>query len=123
MSTFQKELETIINRYSMEQHSDTPDFILAQYLNGCLENFGKAVKLRDSWYGVNEKKNADATLVTDAACHPVKESRALCRLSIKLCGLSEDDPAYWGTHFLWATAVENYRKKQERLKKKTKGKK
>ena len=48
---FQKELRDLINRYSMESGSDTPDYILAEYLMGCLEVFNKTVKARESWYG------------------------------------------------------------------------
>ena len=50
-STFEQELETILNRYSMENGSNTPDFILAQYLHGCLMSFNIAVTLREKWYG------------------------------------------------------------------------
>lgn len=48
---FEKELEALINKHSKETESDTPDFILAQYLRGCLDNYAKAVKSRDNWYG------------------------------------------------------------------------
>ena len=51
MSKFRKELESIINRNSMENGSDTPDLILADYLTDCLEAFDKATKARDKWYG------------------------------------------------------------------------
>lgn len=51
---FQKALEDLINRHSMENGSDTPDFILAKYLQGCLETFNATVKLRDSWYEEHE---------------------------------------------------------------------
>ena len=48
---FRQELESLINKHSMENGSDTPDFILAQYLSGCLENFDKALAARETWYG------------------------------------------------------------------------
>jgi hypothetical protein len=51
MSDFEQELSSLINRYSQENASDTPDFILAQYLLGCLETFSKTVQARDTWYG------------------------------------------------------------------------
>jgi hypothetical protein len=47
---FEKELEMLINKYSKENESDTPDFILAQYLQGCLTNYTETVKARDRWY-------------------------------------------------------------------------
>lgn len=48
---FRKELEHIINKYSMESASNTPDFILARYLMGCLAAFEIAVVARGKWYG------------------------------------------------------------------------
>lgn len=48
---FRRELESVINRHSQENHSNTPDFMLASFLCRVLEAFGEAVKDRDSWYG------------------------------------------------------------------------
>lgn len=48
---FQKELESLINRYSIENESDTPDFILAQYVRACLTAFATASNARQRWYG------------------------------------------------------------------------
>lgn len=48
---FKKELERLINCYSMENGSDTPDFILAEYLTDCLESYDDAVRSREKWYG------------------------------------------------------------------------
>lgn len=50
MTEFQKELEALINRHSMENKSNTPDWILAQYLVGCLAIFATIVQQRDIWY-------------------------------------------------------------------------
>lgn len=47
---FQEELETLINKHSMESGSDTPDWILAQYIQNSLDTFNKAVRARDRWY-------------------------------------------------------------------------
>lgn len=49
--TFLGELEQLINKHSKENDSNTPDFILAEYLKDCLEAFGKATRGRDKWYG------------------------------------------------------------------------
>lgn len=51
MSKFKKELENLINKYSMEAGSNTPDFILSEYLTGCLENFDQTLEAREKWYG------------------------------------------------------------------------
>lgn len=48
---FEKELEQLINKYSMENTSNTPDFILAKYLRYCLETFNYASNSRETWYG------------------------------------------------------------------------
>ncbi len=48
---FRKEIENLINKNSMENGSNTPDFILAEYLSSCLKNFDTAVNNREKWYG------------------------------------------------------------------------
>lgn len=48
---FIKELEQLINKHSMENASNTPDFILAQYLGGCLSAWNQGVQQRETWYG------------------------------------------------------------------------
>lgn len=50
--TFEKELKSLINKYSKENGSNTPDFILAEYLTGCLKNYNKTLKARGKWFGV-----------------------------------------------------------------------
>ena len=55
MTEFEKELGELIRKHSMEHESDTPEFILAKYLIGCLESFNEAMKQRDSWYRTAEK--------------------------------------------------------------------
>ena len=49
-SKFRKDLEGLINSVSMENGSNTPDFILAEFLVDSLEAFDKATKARDKWY-------------------------------------------------------------------------
>jgi hypothetical protein len=48
---FGEELETLINRYNKEVPSNTPDYILAKYIQSCLDAFNKAVVEREIWYG------------------------------------------------------------------------
>ena len=55
MNTFVKELEELVNRHSQENGSDTPDFILAGYLQDCLEAWNRATKWREKWYGREPK--------------------------------------------------------------------
>lgn len=51
MSDFQTELEALINRHSIENGSNTPDFILAAYMHECLQAFNRATGARELWYG------------------------------------------------------------------------
>lgn len=55
--SFQKELEELINRYSLENQSNTPDWILAQYISASLKAFEDATNDRERWYGRAEAKN------------------------------------------------------------------
>ena len=51
MSDLRKKIESAINSTSAENISDTPDFILAEYLTDCLAAYDKAVVARKKWYG------------------------------------------------------------------------
>ena len=50
MVEFRKALEDLINCHSKENGSNTPDFILADYLTDCLDVFDKTIKRREKWY-------------------------------------------------------------------------
>lgn len=50
---FERELSSLLNKHSLENESDTPDFILASYLNKCLEVYNATIKARDKWFGVD----------------------------------------------------------------------
>ncbi len=52
-SDFVKDLEACVNRHSQENASNTPDFILAMFLENCLHAWNEAVQQRESWYGRN----------------------------------------------------------------------
>lgn len=54
IDAFEKELTSLINRYSMENTSDTPDYILARYMLSCLIHFNAAVNRREKWFGRKE---------------------------------------------------------------------
>lgn len=49
--TLKSELTSLLNKYSAENTSNTPDFILAEYLLDCLTAWSKATKWRETWYG------------------------------------------------------------------------
>lgn len=51
MEEFRKKIENLINIHALENGSDTPDFVLAQYLIDCLKAFDNALQTREKWYG------------------------------------------------------------------------
>ena len=61
MGKFRQELENLINKNSLENNSDTPDFVLAEFLNACLKAFDHAVNEREKWYG--RKKDAEERIL------------------------------------------------------------
>jgi len=52
---FRADLERLINCNSKENGSDTPDYILAEYLDNCLVAFDKAVSRRTAGYAPASK--------------------------------------------------------------------
>lgn len=50
ISCFEGELCSLINKFSKENDSNTPDFILRNYLVECLNAFNKATNRRTDWY-------------------------------------------------------------------------
>lgn len=50
VTEFERELSKVINKTSKENESNTPDFILAQYMKASLDAFNAATQARDAWY-------------------------------------------------------------------------
>ena len=50
MSDFRKELASLINKHSKENGSNTPDFILVEYLDDCLKAYDKSSEHRERWH-------------------------------------------------------------------------
>lgn len=48
---FTRDLAMLINRYSVENDSDTPDWLLAEYLVSHLKLLGITMRARDKWHG------------------------------------------------------------------------
>ena len=64
------EIRAAINRCNREQPSNTPDFILAEYLLSCLEAFEVASLQREEWYGQHLSIKVNALLDTkDGKAH------------------------------------------------------
>ncbi len=69
MDEFRTKLTSLLNCESKENESDTPDFILANYLIDCLRAFDDATIRREMWYGRNEPL---APLTTESPKGPEK---------------------------------------------------
>ena len=58
MESFQKELESLINKHSIENVVDMPDFILAGMICRMIDAMGDSLKKNLDWHGCN------------SICHP-----------------------------------------------------
>ena len=50
---FGEDLETLVNRFSIENKSNTPDHILAEFMVHCLAAFEATSLRREAWFGVS----------------------------------------------------------------------
>jgi hypothetical protein len=78
---FRVELQKLINRESRENGSDTPDFILAEYLARCLDAFDHAVQYRERHYGrtCGSTKNPTVETKTEYVGNP-----CICKSTLAL---------------------------------------
>jgi hypothetical protein len=67
---FETELKQLINKYSVENGSDTPDWILAQYIMDALGAYERAVIRRDHWYSF--KPWGEGVVARPDMCEPPK---------------------------------------------------
>lgn len=54
-TTLVQEIRCAINRLSMERESNTPDYVLAEFLSSSFAAFNAAVNKRETHYGRNER--------------------------------------------------------------------
>jgi hypothetical protein len=54
----EQEITSLLNRHSAENASNTPDFILARFLLGCLAAWNMGVQQRENWYGRDPRPSA-----------------------------------------------------------------
>lgn len=59
---FRKELAELLNRWSMENASNTPDFLLVDYLIDALRALDTAVRARERWYGRAKERPSNAAV-------------------------------------------------------------
>ncbi len=60
---FRRDLRVLLNTCQQENGSDTPDYILARYLEDCLRAFDRAVVHRSRWYIGAETKTDSGKVV------------------------------------------------------------
>lgn len=54
-----KALADVLNSYCAENGSNTPDFILGDFLGSVLECLNQAIRERDRWYGIAHRPGGD----------------------------------------------------------------
>ena len=48
---FRERIEEVINVLSLENGSNTPDYVLSEYLVDCLKSYDRALQAREKFYG------------------------------------------------------------------------
>lgn len=52
-----RDIAQVVNKYSLEQESQTPDYILAEYMLKSLSDLNRLMRDRDYWYfGTEDQK-------------------------------------------------------------------
>lgn len=69
----QAELASLLNRFSRENASNTPDFILASFMMGALRAFEACAKWRDDWHTGNKPQSPGPEREGDAYIAPLPE--------------------------------------------------
>ena len=72
LTDFRTELKQLLNSHSKENTSNTPDLVLADYLQNCLSAFDIAVMEREQFYGRAQKPSV--VDISDQACANPKEN-------------------------------------------------
>ena len=57
--TFRQELNDLMNKYHMEQYSDTPDYILAEFIENMLMALDITINNREKSYGRRKTNECD----------------------------------------------------------------
>lgn len=55
--TLRADLGRVLNKYSCEQKSSTPDYVLAEYLQDCLAAYDKAVNARRAFFMLGDERD------------------------------------------------------------------
>lgn len=52
---FVREIAAVCNRFSVENRSDTPDYMLAEFMTGCLNVYENTLCARAEWRNENRR--------------------------------------------------------------------
>lgn len=63
MKEFKKELEGLINKHSIENTCDMPDFLLAEMVCSFIEAAGKPIKKNLDWHGCDSVCHSKSQVV------------------------------------------------------------
>lgn len=74
---FRQKIESAINSHGIENGSQTPDFILAQYLMDCLMAWDKATMHREAFYGRAESVEPGGPLIMKQPCYHMDSDHRL----------------------------------------------
>ena len=92
-TTFKDELTLLINKHSIENKCDMPDYLLAEMIVRIIEAVGKNIKQTLDWHGC------------DSVCHPHEEE---ARQPMNNARVEVFEGYFWGSHFqaYWQNAGE-----------------
>jgi hypothetical protein len=68
--SFGERLAQLLNAHSLETASNTPDFILASYLQGCLDNFNHTLQWRARWWGPGQAQEEMLAIAPEPSHNP-----------------------------------------------------
>jgi len=68
MESLEYAIRTVLNKFSAENASNTPDFILAQFLLSCLAAWDTGVQQRETWHGRDASGSVSAGGMTCPDC-------------------------------------------------------
>ncbi len=90
--TLETELAEVLNKYSQENLSNTPDYILANFVKNSLIAFDKAVGERDSFYGEDHSNRSSQNRLThQLSSHLHYDENAYAKIGIIDCRLTDTD--------------------------------
>lgn len=70
MLPLEEDVRAALNRNSAENSSNTPDYLLAEFLVACLDAYNVTVRQRDAWYGIHPEPGGGMPLPDDSPVAP-----------------------------------------------------